>query len=266
MANSFLDEIALGRYIEGDSPLHRSRPSWKVLFFSLVAIATFFFKSATAFFLLGIVIAILALACALPQKLFWRSLRPVNLLAVFTILAGAYINHPLASTLAPTFSWTGLHNGGLYAGRLFLITLLTTLFLLTTRPQAAISLGIKLLSPLRLLGIEKQELSLLVHLAYRFVPLLRRELKEMELGRKARNLPLPHSFSGKLKVATNQLIFMFVGALKRAETTSFALEQRRVLDNWNRTGPDDTHGLGGWMCLLLLLSTGLLLWKDGSLL
>ena len=266
MASSFLDEIALGRYITGNSPLHQARSSWKVLVFTLVAVATFFFKSASAFLILGIIVAILALACALPQKLFWRSLRPVNLLAIFTILAGAYINHPQASTLAPAFSWTGLHNGGLYAGRLFLITLLTTLFLLTTRPQAAISLGIKLLSPLRLLGIAKQELSLLVHLAYRFVPLLRRELKEMELGRKARNLPLPQSFSGKLQVATNKLVFMFVGALKRAETTSFALEQRRVLENWHQPEAEANKGFGGWMSLLLLLSAGLLLWKDGSLL
>ena len=259
---SFLDEIALGRFVEGESPLHRCRTNWKALVFTAVAAITFFFQSASAFFLLGLLVGFVSLKSGLPQRLFWRSLRPVNLLAIFTIASGAFLNHPGA----PYFSWEGLHSGGLYAARLVFITLLTTLFFLTTRPQAAITFGINLLRPLKLVGIDREELSLLVHLAYRFVPLLRREIKELALGRKARNLPPPKGPILRAKAALDTLVFLFVGALKRAEITGLALEQRRVVDTWSNSSSEDGEGFGSWMTLLLALAGAVLLWKDPLLL
>ena len=214
---------------------------------------------------MGALVAVLSLSCQLPQKLFWRSLRPINLLALFTIIAWAYINHGEASILAPAFSLQGLHRGGLYAARLALITLLTTLFFLTTPPQDAISLGIKSLKPLRLLGIEQHELSLLVHLAYRFIPLLRREIEEVRLGRLARNLPRPKGLA-RLKEGFDTLVFLFVGALKRAETMSFALEERGVVDQWEHRPGKSLKGHGEWMLISMVLLSALAVWKDGLLL
>ena len=173
MTGSFLDEIALGRYVPGTSPLHKTAPAWKALLFSAVAVASFFFQSATSFLVLGLCLAVCSLGSGLPQKLFWRSLRPINLLALFTILTWAFINHNQASIFHPQFSWQGLHIGGLYAGRLAIITLLTTLFFLTTRPAEAIGLGIKSLAPLRLFGTSQEELSLLVHLGIMMLNKLR---------------------------------------------------------------------------------------------
>jgi energy-coupling factor transporter transmembrane protein EcfT len=259
---SFLDEIALGRYIEGDSPFHKAGTGWKFAVLTLVATLTFLFQSASAFVLVGGVTALVACQTGLPQLLFWRSLRPVNLLALFTLLAGAFINHSQASPLHPAFSWEGLHTGGLYAARLVLLTLLTTLFFLTTRPADAIKFGIFLLKPLKWVGIEQHELSLLVHLAYRFVPLLRKELKEFAAGRLARNLPSPKGPLGKAKQAREALIFLFVGALHRAETTGLALEQRRVVEEWHSDAESPHTGLGGWMSVLFLLAAGIALWKD----
>ena len=269
---SFLDEIALGRYIEGDSPLHLAGTGWKFGVLTVVASITFFFQSASAFLVVGSVTALLAWRAGLPQTLFWRSLRPVNLLALFTVLAGAFLNHPQASALHPSFSWEGLHAGGLYGARLMLLTLMTTLFFLTTRPSDAIQFGIFLLKPLKWLGIDQQELSLLVHLAYRFVPLLRKELKEFSAGRRARNLPAAKGPVGRVKQAQEALIFLFVGALHRAEITGLALEQRRVAEEWQSSQPSAVNtctartGLGGWMSLLYLLSAGLALWIDPAML
>lgn len=267
MTGTFLDEIALGRYIPGESPLHRASAYWKALVFGFLAVAIFFFHSASAFLIVGLCIAFCSLSAGIPQKLFWRSLRPVNLLAIFTIAAWAYINHGDASLMAPKFSWQGLQIGGLYAGRLLVITLLTTLFFLTTRPAEAIGLGIRSLTPLRLIGITQEELSLLVHLAYRFVPLLRREIEEMRLGRKARNLPSPRGLFKRIQAATNTLVYIFVGALHRAETASFALEERRAAENWKALeAANASKGLGGW-CLSLLTCAGicLLVWDHALL-
>lgn len=263
MSGSFLDDIAFGRHVEGDSPLHRAWPAGKAFIFCAVAVAAFFLHSATAFLGLGLLLGLLARVAGVPHSLFWRSLRPVYLLALFTVLAWATINHPQASPLHPVFSWQGLHTGGLYAARLMVITLLTTLFLLTTRPDQAVNLGIKLLTPFRLLGIDQHELSLLVHLAYRFVPLLRREIREVQLGKKARNLPPPRGIWARARAATDSLVFLFVGALHRAETTSYALEDRDVLETWQHqeTG-DNPRGSGGWMLLSMVVLTAILLWKD----
>lgn len=264
---TFLDEIALGRFIDGDSPLHRAQTIWKAVVFTLFGAGAFFLHSASAFLLLGLTVALVSWRAGLPQLLFWRSLRPVNLLAVFTLIASALWSAPDSSFLHPAFSWQGLHAGGIYAARLVLITLLTTLFFLTTRPAEAIRFGILLLTPLRFLGIQRQELSLLVHLAYRFVPLLRREIQELAAGRLARNLPAPKGPLAKAGQAKEALVFLFVGALHRAEITGLALEQRRVVETWNDAlTTEHPAGLGGWMSLMFILSCALAVWRDPFLL
>lgn len=264
---TFLDEIALGRTIEGTSPLHRASAGWKALLFALVAVATFFWQSASSFLALGVLLAALARWSGIPALLFWRSLRPVTLLALFTILAGAYLRGQNSHVEGLVFSLQGLSEGGLYAARLFVITLLTTLFFLTTKAADTVSLGIKVLTPLRWLGISQGELSLLVHLAYRFVPLLRREVEEMALGRVARGLPAPKSLVQRAGLKFGQLIHLFVGALQRAETTAMALEQRRVVDGWvkQREGTS-SWGWGGAQTALLALTAALLFQVDGLLL
>lgn len=269
MTGTFLDEIALGRYIEGNSPLHSARTEWKAFVFTLVGCVAFFLHGASAFLLLGLSVAVVSRQARLPQLLFWRSLRPVNLLAIFTVIAAAFWNDPTSSFLHPVFSWQGLHSGGIYAARLVLITLLTTLFFLTTRPAETIRFGILLLSPLRFLGIQRQELSLLVHLAYRFVPLLRREIQELSAGRRARNLPAPRTPLAKACQAQEALVFLFVGALHRAEITGLALEQRRVVEKWSSpegTSRGSSGGFGGWMTTGLIACAALALWGDPLLL
>ncbi len=169
------------------------------------------------------------------------------------MLAGAFLNHPEASMQNLVFSWQGLQVGALFAARLFLITLLTTIFFLTTRPQLAIRFGVRLLTPLRLLGIDRTELTLLVHLAYRFVPLLTREVKDMRLGLQARGLPPPRGLWNRLKEGGERLTFLLLGALQKAETAAFALEQRRVLEQWQESPQDTPQGLGGLSAFALLL-------------
>lgn len=251
--SSYLDEIALGRYVEGESPLHQAGPAWKALALTLVAAATFWLHSGTAFLAMLLVVALVAHKANIPPATFWRSLRPVNLLAILTILTGAFLNHQTA----PDFSLSGLQTGGLYAARLVVITLLTTLFFLTTRPAETIQFGILVLSPLKLIGIDRYELSLLVHLAYRFVPLLRREFRELHLGQKARNLPPPTNALSRAKAGLDALVYLFINALRRAEITSLALEQRKVVDNWSgqRSSEPLRRGSGGWMVAFLLLAT-----------
>ena len=233
---------------------------------SAVAVACFFLGSATAFLSLGLTLALLAQTSRIPTLLFWRSLRPVWLLALFTILAGATINHSQTSFEEVTFSLVGLKSGGLFAGRIVVITLLTTLFFLTTKSSHTIALGIRSLAPLRLLDIKKNELSLLVHLAYRFVPLLRVEISEMQLGRKARNLSPPKSLGEKFQLYTDSLNHLFIGALQRAETTAMAMQQRGLLENWESNDHHELRGWGGWQAILLALVTAMLLLFDGQLL
>lgn len=204
----------------------------------------------------------MARLAGIPQRAFWRSLRPLLLLAAFTIAAGAFFNHPTGSIMAAQFSWAGLHKGAVYAARLLLITLLTTLFFLTTPPDDAISLGVLLMAPLRLLGIESKELSLLVHLAYRFIPLLAGELEQMRRGRRARNLPPPRGVVARGRQLADSLVTVIIGALHRAETTGLAMEQRGLLEHWQTTPPSRGRWAGLWPLLLTSLLVGLLLGAD----
>lgn len=262
-SGTFLDELALGRYLVANSPMHAA-PAWgKALILTLVAMASFLLKSALGFTLLGLGVAALGKLSKIPQVTLWRSLRPLLLLAAFALLAGAFLNHPQGSFFHPVFSWDGLHQGALYAARLLVITLLTTIFFLTTPPEEAITLGVKVMAPMRLLGIDSKELSLLVHLAYRFVPTLVREIEAMRLGRRARNLPPPVGSWARGREAVDSLVALLVGSLHRAENTGLAIDQRGLLETW-RVQEDGraTHLLSLWPAFGLLLLTGLALSLD----
>ena len=261
-----LRDLALGRYQPGDSPLHQS-PVWgKAALLAVCGAASFWLESASAFAAMGAGLAMLARLAGLSQALFWRSLRPLLLLAAFAVLAGAFLNHPGATLTAPEFSWAGLHTGALYAARLLLITLLTTLFFLTTLPEEAISLGVRLLAPLRLLGIASKELSLLVHLAYRFVPLLARELDQLERGRRARNLRPALSPLARLRQATDTIVTVIIGAIHRAEVTGLAIEQRGVLESWQPRPLGGGRQLALWPLLLMVAMTAGMVVADHRLL
>lgn len=261
---TFLDELAVGRYIEGNSPLHRAPRAGKAVLFTLAATATFFYQSAASFLLLGVVLTLLARTAGIPQQTFWRSLRPLLLLGLFSIIAGAFLNHPQASLFSPSFSWDGLHVGGLFAARLATITLLTTLFFLTTRPDQVVGLGIQLMRPLQWIGIDSKELSLLTHLAYRFVPLLTREIHEQRLGRLARNLSPAKGVVAKLFQSMERLTDLFVGAVHRAETTALAMDQRGVLAHWNETSTTETSLRHLFPVVLLSVVSLAILGLDGQ--
>ena len=84
-SGTFLDELALGRYLAVESPLH-SAPAWaKGLALTAVAVGSFFLHSATSFALLGLAVAGTGWISKIPQTMLWRSLRPLLLLAVFTL-------------------------------------------------------------------------------------------------------------------------------------------------------------------------------------
>ncbi len=106
-----------------------------------------------------------------------------------------------------------------------------------------------------MIGIESKELSLLVHLAYRFVPLLGRELDELDRGRRARNLRPPAGPLGRARQSLDTVVTVIIGSLHRAETTGLAIEQRGVLESW-RPRQLSAGSLSALWPLLLL--TGLL--------
>lgn len=231
-----------------------------------LAVAAFWLNSATAFAALGLALALTAKVSGLPQRTFWRSLRPLLAIAAFTLLAGAFLTSTPTTPFQLGFTYAGLHKGALYAARLLLITLFTTLFFLTTKPDDAISLGVRLMAPLKLIGIEAKELSLLVHLAYRFVPLLSREVEEMRRGRQARNLTPERGPLARLRETADTIVTIIIGALHRAEVTAMAMEQRGVLEHWKPAAISRGRPAGLWPLILLAALTAGLLSVDGRLL
>lgn len=262
---NFFTDLALGRYYQATSPLHKASASGKALVLSLIALGSFWLTSAVAFGLLGLGLALTAKAAKIPQPSFWRSIRPLISIALFTIVAGLFFQGGEATAFSPSPSWLGLQKGGLYAARLLLITLLSTIFFFTTPTQQAVALGIRLLWPLRLLGIEEKELALLVHLAYRFVPLLTREIEEMQEGRWARGLAPPKGLGAKLKEGYDILVSLFVSALQRAETSAITLEERGLIDSFQQASLVKGQGLGLGLLWLLLAAEAMLIHFGGQL-
>lgn len=245
--NVFAD-LAIGRTVPGSSLLHQAPPLGKAALLCLLAVGTFGLTSTLSVAIVGLSLSLLAALARIPQTMFWRSLRPLLPIAFFTILSGLFFQGPPAGSHLFKASWEGLHLGALYSARLLLITLISSLFFLTTPADHAVALGITLLTPLRLIGIEPKELSLLVHLAYRFIPLLTHEIEAMNQGRRARGLSPPQGLIHRIKDVRDRVTSLVICAIHRAEITAMALEDRMIVENWK--APPLFHGR--WIGLLPL--------------
>lgn len=120
--------------------------------------------------------------------------------------------------------------------RFVLIILMSTILTLTTPPTSIANALESLLKPLKKIHVPVAELSLMLSIALRFVPLLMDETQKIMNAQKSRGMSF--STGGPIKRAkaiVPLLIPLFVGALQRALDLANAMEVRGFQDATQRT-------------------------------
>lgn len=236
----FLQDIALGQYLPGDSFLHRLDPRTKFLSLLLLMIVAFMIRSPAALGLLGGFFFLALGFSRLSWRYVFRGVRSFLALFLFTAAVHFFFTPGPSLPFFPIgfidITWTGVEKGGFVAAQLLLAVLLSSLLTLTTAPLRLAHGLEKMISPLKRLRIPTEDFSMMTMVAIKFIPILLEETNRIIKAQSARGVDFDSgNFFRRARNLVPVLAPLFHSVFKRADDLAIAMLARGFVSGRPRT-------------------------------
>lgn len=222
--------MILGRYIPGDSIIHRLDPRSKLLAMFLLIVISFWANNPITNLLLFVVTGIFISLSGVPLSFFIKGLRSMFFLIAFTTIFQLFFitgGQVLWEIGFIKITSHGIEQAGIIFCRFVLIIFFSTLLTLTTMPLSLATAVESLLSPLKRFKVPVHEIGLMLSMSLRFVPTLMDDTIRIMNAQKARGVDFGEgSIIQKVKAMIPILIPLFATSLKRADSLATAMEAR----------------------------------------
>ena len=225
-----LDKLLLGRYLQGDSFIHRLDPRTKFLATFLFIIIVFLANNWLTYFILAIFTMIALLASKIPMSFFWNGVKPLLWVILFTVVlqmvftTGGDVYVEWAFIKITSY---GVINAIFIFLRFMFIIFISTLMTLTTPPLQISDAMESIMKPLGKIGVPVHEIALMLSIALRFVPTLMDEAQKIMNAQRARGVDFGEgNLFEQMKAIIPILIPLFVSSFNRAEDLATAMEAR----------------------------------------
>ena len=240
-----LNDITLGQYFPVDSKLHRMDPRSKILLLILHIVAIFLANNMAGYILVTLFTLVIMFLSRVPAKMYFRGLKPVLFVIVFTALLNIFLTPGTKIELfnyKTPMTWEGLILAGKMALRLVLLIITSSALTYTTSPIILTDGIEKLLSPFAKLGLPTYELAMMMSIAIRFIPTLIEETDKIMKAQKARGADFESgSVIRRVKALAPMLIPLFISAFRRADELAVAMESRCYQGGNKRTRLNEIH-------------------------
>ena len=258
---SILNDLTLGRFVPGDSFLHRLDPRVKLAGVPLLIIAVFSGGDALRLGVLGGIAVGLILLSGIRWSLWLRGVRALRWLLLFTLLIHLFFSPGRTLLGVAWLSLDGLIHGTTVSLQLCLAVLFSSLLTLVTSPREIAGAFVSLGAPLRRLGVRVEEGAGLLLLVLHFLPIL----KEETLAASAATNSDPSRSAPPLSAARFRAMRLMIAPLilrlvDRADALAQAsargdddFQRHARLGPLRRTSDRLAAGLGGTALLLVFL-------------
>ncbi|GAB6093568.1 energy-coupling factor transporter transmembrane component T family protein [Furfurilactobacillus curtus] len=234
-----LEQLTLGRYIPGQSWLHRLDPRAKLLLALYLIVMAFLTTTWTTYVLLFAFVGGLIWLTGLSLSYFIRGIGPLIWLIVFTALLQLLFTpggHVYWHWGVLMITQTGIELSTAVFLRFLLIITVATVLTLTTAPLAIADGVESMLRPLRVVHFPVAQTALMLSVALRFVPTLLDEAQTIMNAQRARGVEFNNGgLIKRLRAIVPLLIPLFVGAIGRADDLATAMEARGYQGSEHRT-------------------------------
>ena len=234
-----MEKMIFGRFIPGESFVHKLDPRAKLLFVFAFIVIVFIANNAMTYGLLVAFTLVVVLMSRIKPYFLINGLKPVLFLMIFTFLI--HILFTKEGDLLFELGFVKVYEEGLRQGifislRFLVLVFMTTILTLTTSP-ISITDGLEvLLNPLKKVKFPVHELALMMSIALRFIPTLMDETDKIMKAQMARGSDLSAgSLKDRIKAVVPLLVPLFVSAFKRAEDLATAMEVRGYKGGEGRT-------------------------------
>ena len=234
-----LNNITLGQYIPGASPIHRLDPRTKILLTIGLMVCIFLSKGFISFAAVFLFIILCVRTGQLKLRFVLRGLKPIAVIVVFTFLLNVFLQSSgeiLWKWWIITITADGLRTAVFMAMRLLLLVMGSQLLTLTTSPIALTDGLERLFMPFSRLGFPAHELAMMMSIALRFIPTLIEETNKITQAQKARGADFEgRNLIKRARAMLPLLVPLFVSAFRRADELALAMEARCYRGGQGRT-------------------------------
>ncbi len=231
--------ILLGQYRPLDSYLHRldarakMAPVTLVLVLALMTHSFLYYLAILATLLVSLLLARVGVAAIV------SNFRPLVILLFVTALYHLVFSGEGSDVAVDLFGWKiysgGVQLAGFYSLRLVLFISTAFLITLTSSPSELAEAITKVLRPLKKLRVPIDDLSLILFIAIRFIPVLYEEFIAIRNAQIIRGVNFSGSVVNRIRKTSCIIIPVFVSAIGRADDIAMAIEARGYGRSADRT-------------------------------
>ena len=222
-------DITIGQYYPIDSILHRMDPRTK-LFGTMIFILSLFLVNN----IFGYLAAMIFLAAAVklskvPFSYMVRGLKAIVFLLLISVSFNLFLTDgtPIVKIGFLKITWEGLETAAFMALRLILLVIGSSVMTLTTTPNALTDGLERSLGFLNKIKVPVHEISMMMSIALRFIPILIEETDKIMKAQMARGADFESgNLIQKAKAMVPLLVPLFISAFRRATDLAMAMEAR----------------------------------------
>ena len=233
-----LRDITLGQYYQTESLLHKLDPRVKIAGTLLFLVSLFIVDNFIGYLLAGLFLVIGIKLSRVPLKFIFKGMKAIYLLLLITMLFNLFLTPgtPIFEFWKIKITIEGVKVAAMMGVRLVFLITGSSLMTLTTTPNQLTDGLEMLMNPMKKLHVPVHEISMMMSIALRFIPILLEETDKIMKAQMARGADFESgSLINRAKSLIPLLVPLFISAFRRANDLAMAMEARCYRGGEGRT-------------------------------
>ena len=233
-----LRDITLGQYYRTESVIHRLDPRVKLVATFAFIVSLFLVKNFIGYIIAFLFLCLSVKLSNVPPRFIFRGMRAIFFLLVITMVFNLFLTpgDVLVSFWKVQITRQGLKLALMMGIRLVFLITGSSLMTLTTTPNNLTDGLESLLNPLKKIHVPVHEISMMMSIALRFIPILMEETDKIMKAQMARGADFESgSLLQRARSLVPLLVPLFISAFRRANDLAMAMESRCYRGGEGRT-------------------------------
>lgn len=231
-------DITIGQYYPADSILHRLDPRVKFIGTFLFLISLFVADGIWGYALATVFLAAIVGLSKVPVKFMLKGLKPLFLILIITLAFNLFLvpGEVIWEFGFLKLTYEGIRQAVKIGIRLIYLVIGSSVMTLTTTPNQLTDGLERILNPLKKIKVPVHEISMMMSIALRFIPILMEETDKIMKAQIARGADFESgNLIQKAKSMVPLLVPLFISAFRRATDLAMAMEARCYRGGEGRT-------------------------------
>lgn len=238
-------DITLGQYYPAKSVIHQLDPRVKLVTTLLYIISLFLARGVIGYAIATVFLAVVIRMSKVPFRFMIKGLKAIIVILMITVAFNLFLLDGDVVLFRLGFlriTDNGLRTAVFMAIRLIYLIIGSSVMTLTTTPNDLTDGLEKLLGPLKVIHVPVHEVSMMMSIALRFIPILLEETDKIMKAQIARGADFESgNLIQKAKAMVPLLVPLFISAFRRANDLALAMEARCYRGGDGRTKMKPLH-------------------------